>query len=228
MLLFPLPPSSRCSNGAFKPNAAVQVGQLYAGDDHGRQWAYSVFYCGINLGAFLAPLVTGSVRTAISNEVQICGTDASDCAEKKEFDVRGFHAAFAVAGSAMALAMIIYIPGQKLLPPDTLADAPTSSKDIDGGVSRWCSWNLDPYVKRLLIALVVIVSLASVFWAVYEQQGNTITTFADTQVSTGPKLNSRVWMLDADLYSLFSSFRSTAFSSDGRCQQNTFNQSTPF
>ena len=48
-------------NGAFKPNMSAQVGGLYAPGDPRRDRAYSIFYVGINLGAFLAPLVCGTL-----------------------------------------------------------------------------------------------------------------------------------------------------------------------
>ena len=48
-------------NGAFKPNISIQVGQLYAPGDPRRDRAFSIFYVGINLGAFLAPLVCGTL-----------------------------------------------------------------------------------------------------------------------------------------------------------------------
>ena len=44
-------------NGAFKPNMSAQVGGLYAPGDRRRDRAYAIFYVGINIGAFLAPLV---------------------------------------------------------------------------------------------------------------------------------------------------------------------------
>src|SRR5262245_17657080 len=43
--------------GAFKPNISTQVGDLYTAEDPRRTRAYAVFYVGINIGAFLAPLV---------------------------------------------------------------------------------------------------------------------------------------------------------------------------
>src|SRR3977135_582545 len=48
-------------NGAFKPNMSAQVGVLYGPGDPRRDRAYSIFYVGINLGAFLAPLVCGTL-----------------------------------------------------------------------------------------------------------------------------------------------------------------------
>ena len=48
-------------NGCFKPNISTQVGALYAPGDPRRDRAFSIFYVGINLGAFLAPLVCGTL-----------------------------------------------------------------------------------------------------------------------------------------------------------------------
>src|SRR5216684_1289644 len=47
--------------GAFKPNISTQVGALYPPDDHRLDRAYSIFYVGINIGAFLAPLICGAL-----------------------------------------------------------------------------------------------------------------------------------------------------------------------
>ena len=47
--------------GAFKPNVSTQVGSLYAPGDARRLRAYSIYYLGINIGAFLAPLVAGTL-----------------------------------------------------------------------------------------------------------------------------------------------------------------------
>src|SRR4029079_4715551 len=47
--------------GAFKPNVSTQRGALYSPGDCRRDRAYSIFYLGINIGAFLAPLVCGAL-----------------------------------------------------------------------------------------------------------------------------------------------------------------------
>jgi POT family proton-dependent oligopeptide transporter len=84
-------------NGAFKPNMSAQVGGLYAQGDHRRDRAYSIFYVGINIGAFLAPLV--------------CGTLGQEL---------GWHYGFAAAGVGMTLALAIYVFAIPSLPPDEL------------------------------------------------------------------------------------------------------------
>ena len=73
-------------NGAFKPNISAQVGRLYAPGDPRRDRAYSIFYVGINLGAFLAPLV--------------CGTLGEEL---------GWHYGFAAAGVGMTIGLAIYL-----------------------------------------------------------------------------------------------------------------------
>jgi POT family proton-dependent oligopeptide transporter len=81
--------------GAFKPNISTQVGALYAPNDGRRDRAYSIFYIGINIGAFLAPLV--------------CGTLAVQY---------GWHYGFAAAGIGMLVSLAIYLAGSRTLPPD--------------------------------------------------------------------------------------------------------------
>lgn len=89
-------------NGAFKPNITTQIGGLYSPEDRRRDRAYSIFYVGINLGAFLAPLV--------------CGT----LGEKA-----GWHYGFAAAGVGMLISIAIYLCGARYLPPDAVSRART-------------------------------------------------------------------------------------------------------
>src|SRR5258705_9354002 len=102
-------------NGAFKPNMSAQVGGLYAPHDQRRDRAYSIFYVGINLGAFLAPLV--------------CGTLGEEL---------GWHYGFTAAGAGMTLALAIYLYAMPRLPPDELHKAMaagTQNKPLDR--SEW-------------------------------------------------------------------------------------------
>ena len=84
-------------NGAFKPNMSAQVGDLYPPGDARRDRAYSIFYVGINLGAFLAPLV--------------CGTLGEQA---------GWHYGFAAAGIGMLTGLAIYLYASPMLPPDRI------------------------------------------------------------------------------------------------------------
>jgi POT family proton-dependent oligopeptide transporter len=133
-------------NGAFKPNISTQLGQLYAPGDHRRDRAFSIFYVGINLGAFLAPLV--------------CGTLGEDI---------GWHYGFAAAGVGMTIALLIYLAARPTLPPDVLEHRAKKP--------------LTPADRKAMLALVAFVLPVSLFWATYEQQGNTIPLWADAQTN---------------------------------------------
>ena len=134
-------------NGAFKPNISTQVGGLYMAGDPRRDRAYSIFYVGINVGAFLAPLV--------------CGTLGEEA---------GWHYGFAAAGVGMLIGLAVYLYAIPFLPPDELQKA----KAADG------EWQpLDRGESRAVIALLVLFVPNTLFWATYEQQGNTIALWAN-------------------------------------------------
>src|SRR5258708_38504330 len=85
---------------SFKPNISTQVGGLYASGDPRRDRAYLIFYVGINLGAFLAPLVCGTLGEQL-----------------------GWHYGFTAAGIGMTIALAIYLYAMPELPPDELHKA---------------------------------------------------------------------------------------------------------
>jgi len=87
-----------CGNGLFKPNMATQVGRLYPPNDPRRDSAYTIFYMGVNLGAFFAPLVCAQLRTGTS---------------------WGFKAGFAAAGVGMLVGLVTYLLGLKWIREDT-------------------------------------------------------------------------------------------------------------
>jgi proton-dependent oligopeptide transporter, POT family len=130
-------------NGCFKPNISTQVGALYAPGDRRRDRAFSIFYVGINLGAFLAPLVCGTLGEEI-----------------------GWHYGFAAAGVGMTTGLVIYLVATPTLPKDafarrTTAHAPLARRD----------W-------QAIGAILMLMLPVSLFWATYEQQGNTIVLWA--------------------------------------------------
>jgi len=146
-------------NGAFKPNMSAQVGGLYAHGDPRRDRAYSIFYVGINLGAFLAPLV--------------CGTLGEEL---------GWHYGFTAAGVGMTIALAIYLYAMPTLPPDEL------HKAMAAGIENK---PLDRNERRGILALIALFVPTSLFWATYEQQGNTIVLWADDY--TDRTINLILW-----------------------------------
>ncbi|MFY9626343.1 MAG: peptide MFS transporter [Rhodoplanes sp.] len=134
-------------NGAFKPNISTQVGSLYPPGDARRDRAYSIFYVGINIGAFLAPL--------------ICGTLGEEV---------GWHYGFGAAGVGMLLGLLIYLCAAPALPADAIA---TTNERARGPLMR--------EERRGALALILLCAPVILFWATYEQQGNTIALWADAR-----------------------------------------------
>jgi POT family proton-dependent oligopeptide transporter len=130
-------------NGAFKPNISTQVGALYPPGDHRRDRAFSIFYVGINLGAFLAPLVCGTLG--------------------EEF---GWHYGFAAAGVGMTSGLLIYLYATPTLPKENFARCRAARQPLDA--AAWKS----------IAALLFLFVPVSLFWGIYEQQGNTIVLWA--------------------------------------------------
>ena len=88
-------------NGFFLPSLPSQINDLYRSDDPRRGWAYNVYYVGINIGGFLAPL--------------ICGTLG---------EIYGWHYGFGAAGIGMFIGLLIYIFGGRYLPENKATKPP--------------------------------------------------------------------------------------------------------
>jgi POT family proton-dependent oligopeptide transporter len=166
-------------SGCFKPNISTQVGGLYAPGDARRDRAYSIFYVGINLGAFLAPLVCGTLG-----------------------ERAGWHYGFAAAGVGMVIGLCIYLYALPLLPPDEMhkaqqeevtRSAMTSSAKqfplpgVPATLASRGAPNPPPLAgeggveaeRRAIVTLLILLIPNTLFWATYEQMGNTIILWAD-------------------------------------------------
>ena len=93
-------------SGAFKPNISTQVGGLYPPGDPRRDRAFSIFYVGINLGAFFSPLVCGTLG-----------------------EVYGWHYGFSAAGVGMVIGLLIYLWGGRRLAPNHLMERKRASEE---------------------------------------------------------------------------------------------------
>jgi POT family proton-dependent oligopeptide transporter len=91
-------------NGLFLPSLPSQINDLYAPGDPRRAWAYNVYYVGINIGGFLAPLLCGTIGEAY-----------------------GWHYGFGLAGIGMVVGLVTYLAGQHYLP--TPAAAPVAAAE---------------------------------------------------------------------------------------------------
>ena len=135
-------------NGLFLPSLPSQVGDLYKPQDPRRGWAYNVYYVGINIGGFLAPLICGTVG-----------------------ELYGWHYGFGIAGIGMAVGLVIYLSGQRYLPPER-------PRTIDPAAApRGPAFT--PRILALLFGIGVAVTL---FRSAYEQVGNTVALWADSGI----------------------------------------------
>ena len=99
--------------GLLKPNISALVGSLYREGDERRDAGFSLFYLGINVGALLAPLVTGYLAQSEGFRARLLASG---------FDpAHAWHWGFGAAGIGMIVGLLIYLAGRRHLPPDTLA-----------------------------------------------------------------------------------------------------------
>ena len=96
-----------CGTGLLKPNISAMVGQLYSETDKRRDAGFSIFYMGINLGAFLSPIVVGFLAQSqwFRDRLTSWGFDPN----------AAWHWGFAAAGVGMTLGLVQYLLGHKQL-----------------------------------------------------------------------------------------------------------------
>lgn len=198
---------SALGTGLLKPNVSVMVGQLYETGDRRRDAGFSIFYMGINLGAFLAPLVCGYAGQRVN-----------------------WHLGFAVAAAGMVLGLVQYVLGAKHLGsaglrPAIWPDAAAADRQrrwlrrglwgtaglvaalvaLDAGgvveitvrrlsdalgvilfaaVAAFFVWAFagrgwTRQEKKRLAAVVVLFTASALFWCMFEQAGSTLNLFAE-------------------------------------------------
>jgi len=191
--------------GLLKPNISTMVGALYSENDHRRDAGFSIFYMGINIGAFLSPLACGYVGERIN-----------------------WHWGFGLAGVGMTLGLIQYALGGKYLGEAGLYPAPSprglgvekrrfaigvgcivallgglALLDMMGvieitaekmgnwvgvllivltvGVFTWllsaAEWTVTE--KKRFVAIGVLFLTSALFWSAFEQAGSTLNLFAE-------------------------------------------------
>jgi POT family proton-dependent oligopeptide transporter len=199
--------------GFFKSNVSTMVGQIYREGDPRRDSGFTIFYMGINLGAFLGPIVCGGL------------------AQSSRF---GWHYGFAAAGVGMLLGLIVYLwarekylPGIGVRPsredPATMQSSASHAAidpgsnaivhgligAIGGAIIGWLLGGENVLglsmglvigaalsisvlgsrgeERRRVIALFIVVFFVIFFWAAYEQAGSSMNLFADknTDLSVG-------------------------------------------
>jgi POT family proton-dependent oligopeptide transporter len=107
-----------CGTGLLKPNISAMVGQLYSEGDKRRDAGFSIFYMGINLGAFLSPIVVGFLaqKTWFRNFIASMGFNPNS----------SWHWGFGAAGVGMTLGIVQYLLGRRKLAG--IGDKPDSTR----------------------------------------------------------------------------------------------------
>jgi POT family proton-dependent oligopeptide transporter len=190
--------------GLLKPSISTMVGQLYGENDHRRDAGFSIFYMGINIGAFISPLACGYVGQTIN-----------------------WHWGFGLAGIGMTLGLIQYVLGGKYLGEAGLYPVPSENRAaqkrtlvigivgiaaafgvlallsatgaiqltaegianavgvllivLSVGVFAWLltAGDWTPVEKKRFLAIAVLFLASALFWSAFEQAGSTLNLFAD-------------------------------------------------
>ena len=136
--------------GLLKPNISTMVGGLYEAGDNRRDRGFTIFYIGINIGAFLSSLIVGVVG-----------------------EVYGWHYGFGLAGIGMLLGQIVYMAGQKYLTNVGNLLSETSNEEDKAKFNQ----PLTKIEKDRVIVLLLSFLIVIVFWGAFEQAGGLMNIY---------------------------------------------------
>lgn len=156
-------------NGFFKPNISSIVGQLYGNDGARKDSAYTIFYMGINAGAFLGILLCGYIG------------------EKTQWSY-----GFGLAGIFMLLGMIMFQLGQGIF-----GELGLHSKPKAGTGDNDASQESPAVVRDRLIAIGILSFFTIFFWMAFEQAGGSMNIFAKdytSRILTGSAATIFFWV----------------------------------
>ncbi|MAO10590.1 MAG: MFS transporter [Flavobacteriaceae bacterium] len=137
--------------GMLKPNISTMVGGLYKKGDIRRDKGFTIFYIGINVGAFLSSLIVGYVG-----------------------EVYGWHYGFGLAGIGMALGLLQYILGQKHLKYVGNNTNTSENEEEKAAMKR----DLNKEEKDRVVVLFISFLMVIVFWGAFEQAGGLMNIYA--------------------------------------------------
>jgi POT family proton-dependent oligopeptide transporter len=142
--------------GMLKPNISTMVGGLYQQGDIRRDKGFTIFYIGINVGAFLSSLIVGYVG-----------------------EVHGWHYGFGLAGIGMALGLIQYLAGQKHLKHVGNFSGASENEEEKAAMKR----PLTKIEKDRVVVLFISFLLVIVFWGAFEQAGGLMNIYASEKTN---------------------------------------------
>jgi POT family proton-dependent oligopeptide transporter len=157
-------------NGFFKPNISTTVGALYKENDPRRDGGFTIFYMGINVGAFFATIVCGYLGQKI-----------------------GWHYGFGAAGIGMLIGLITL----KLYEKKYLGDICTQPSKclVHPGGSK-VEQPLTKIEKQRIAVIFILMFFTIFFWSAFEQAGSSLTLFADRSTN----LNILGWKMPSSWF----------------------------
>ena len=160
-------------NGFFKPNISTLVGGLYKEGDDRRDSAFSIFYMGINIGAFLAPLVIGILTDGIF----------ATKSETGEIVSYGYRYGFLAAAIGMFLGQILFnLLAEKYLGDLGKRPNAVSSSDLDEFNPKDIEKPLTHEEKQRINVIFIFFLFAIFFWAGFEQAGSSLSLYTDKYI----------------------------------------------
>jgi POT family proton-dependent oligopeptide transporter len=195
--------------GLLKPNVSAVVGELYPPGDPRRDGGFSIFYMGINLGAFLGPLICGGLAQSenfgwhwgfaaagvgmlfgvtqfwfTKHHLGACGmypSQTGDATIDAKRRKRGWMGVI-VVGCALAALIVVGLSGG--LDLDPIAISNQSTKVIVGMAVAFFAYvlllgGLTSEEKKRTLALIILLMGCAMFWSGFEQAGSSLTFFAD-------------------------------------------------
>ncbi|MFT6815742.1 MAG: POT family proton-dependent oligopeptide transporter [Sphingobacteriales bacterium] len=141
--------------GGLKPNISTMVGGLYKAGDIRRDKGFTIFYIGINVGAFLSSIIVGYVGETI-----------------------GWHYGFGLAGIGMLLGQAVFMWGQKYLAGIGDFIGAKDSTDPEAAKRPLTKIEKDRVIVLLISFLIIIV-----FWGAFEQAGGLMNIYAKEKIN---------------------------------------------
>jgi POT family proton-dependent oligopeptide transporter len=189
--------------GLLKPNVSSVVGEIYSEEDNRRDAGFSIFYMGINLGAFISPLIVGEVGMkhnfhlgfAIAAVGMLAGLVVFMLTRKKNLGLAGTFVAnplsgderkkvytrFAIAAVILAILIAVGIPTGYLTFDSFIALVGLLGIGIPIAyfVTMYRSSKTTEVERSRIIAYIPLFIASVMFWAIQEQGATILANYAD-------------------------------------------------